>query len=165
MAIENRNLEVGAKLVAHYKKETYHALVIAAEDAKVRYTLTPNDGKEYQSLSSLGTAVTGKACNGWAFWSVGNDETPETEMTTDTITPTTADAEESTEEDAEPKSTYVAAGQEFTESTDQPKFHRVPNQKGVDPGQVRLYCSSCCSSFIVPDNQIPVTCPSSHLPS
>ena len=30
MPIENRNLEPGTKLVAHYKKETYHALVVPA---------------------------------------------------------------------------------------------------------------------------------------
>ena len=68
MPIENRNLESGTKLIARYKKEGYHALVVAGEDGKVMYRL--GDGREFKSPSAAGTAITGKACNGWAFWSV-----------------------------------------------------------------------------------------------
>ena len=67
MPIENRNLECGAKPIATYKKESYQALVVSGEEGKVKYQHIPDDGKEYKSPSSLGTAVTGKACNGWAF--------------------------------------------------------------------------------------------------
>ena len=75
MPIENRNLEPGTKLVAHYKKETYHALVVASAEGKVLYQLSPYDGREFKSPSSLGSAVTGKACNGWTFWSVDTSDT------------------------------------------------------------------------------------------
>jgi len=68
MAIENRDLEAGTKLVAKYKKEDYRAEVVAGEEGKVKYRLA--DGKEFKSLSSAGTAITTKACNGWNFWSV-----------------------------------------------------------------------------------------------
>ena len=68
MAIEDRNLEPGTKLIAKYKKEGYKAEVIAGEDGKVKYRLA--DGREFKSPSSAGTAITNKACNGWAFWSV-----------------------------------------------------------------------------------------------
>ena len=68
MAIEDRNLEPGTKLIAKYKKEEYKAEVIAGEDGKVKYRLA--DGREFKSPSSAGTAITNKACNGWAFWSV-----------------------------------------------------------------------------------------------
>ncbi len=74
MPIENRNLEPGTKLVATYKKETFHALVVAGAEGKVLYQLSPYDGQEFKSPSSLGTAVTKKACNGWAFWSVDTEE-------------------------------------------------------------------------------------------
>ena len=67
MAIEDRNLEPGTKLIAKYKKEEYKAEVIAGEDGKVKYRLA--DGREFKSPSSAGTAITNKACNGWAFWS------------------------------------------------------------------------------------------------
>ncbi len=68
MAIENRNLEPGTKLIAKYKKEEYRAEVIAGEEEKVKYRLA--DGREFKSPSAAGTAITSKACNGWAFWSV-----------------------------------------------------------------------------------------------
>ena len=151
MPIENRNLEPGTKLVAHYKKETYHALVVASAEGKVLYQLSPYDGREFKSPSSLGTAVTGKACNGWTFWSVdasdsqvmdtnsGEVETteasPEETETPDTLA---SDPEEPADEDSEPECDYLEAGAEFAESTDRPRFHKVPNQKNVDEGQVRL---------------------------
>ena len=68
MAIENRDLEAGTKLIAKYKKEEYRTEVVAGEEGKVKYRLT--DEREFKSLSSAGTAITGKACNGWAFWSI-----------------------------------------------------------------------------------------------
>ena len=102
MPIENRNLEPGTKLVARYKKETYRALVVAGEDGRVKYQLTPQDGKAYKSPSSLGTAVTQKACNGWAFWSVDTSEAQEA----GTATPTEPDAPASEAERLE-EPTYV----------------------------------------------------------
>jgi hypothetical protein len=43
----------------------------ATGDRPIAYRV---DGKEelFKSPSAAGTAVTGKACNGWAFWSVGD---------------------------------------------------------------------------------------------
>ena len=72
MAIENRDLEPGTKLIARYKKEEYRAEVIAGEEGKVKYRLA--DGQEFKSLSSAGTAITTKACNGWVFWSIETGE-------------------------------------------------------------------------------------------
>mgnify|MGYP001123570603 CR=1 FL=1 len=74
MAIENRDLKTGTKLIARFKKEEYRAEVVAGEEGKIRYRLA--DGKEFKSLSSAGTAVTTKACNGWAFWSIEPDSAP-----------------------------------------------------------------------------------------
>ena len=71
MAIENRNLEPGTKLIARYKKEEYWAEVIAGEEGKVKYRLS--DGREFKSPSSAATAITGKAANGWNFWSIETD--------------------------------------------------------------------------------------------
>ena len=74
MAIKDRNLAPGTKLIAHYKKVEYRAEVIGGEDGKPIYHLS--DGREFKSPSSAGTAITGKACNGWAFWSVETAEEP-----------------------------------------------------------------------------------------
>ena len=43
MAIENRDLEVGTKLIARYKKEEYRAEVVAGEEGKVKY---PDDRRK-----------------------------------------------------------------------------------------------------------------------
>ena len=145
MAIENRDLEAGTKLIAKYKKEEYRAEVVTEEAGKVKYRLT--DGREFKSPSSAGTAITNKACNGWAFWSIEPDsaqtgseepETPEYEGTEDTEAP------EQT----------AAAG-----------FRRVPNQKGVEEGQVRLYCDVCQKSFIALAGEPAETCPEGHAPN
>src|SRR6266851_10028492 len=68
MAIENRNLAVGTKLTANYRKTAYRAEVVQTEEG-VRYKL--EDGREFTSISAAGMAVRdGKSTNGWAFWSV-----------------------------------------------------------------------------------------------
>ncbi len=45
-----------------------------------------------------------------------------------------------------------------------PGFRRVPNQKGVGEGEVRLYCDVCQKSFTSPVDQPVVTCPEGHYP-
>ena len=72
MAIEDRNLAIGTKLVARYKGKEYAAEVVKTEEG-VRYRL--EDGREFKSPSSAGSAVMGgSACNGWRFWSVAGSE-------------------------------------------------------------------------------------------
>ena len=72
MTVENRDLELGTKMIAKYKKEEYRAEVVAGEEGEIKYRLA--DGREFKSPSSAGTAITSKACNGWAFWSVEAEE-------------------------------------------------------------------------------------------
>jgi hypothetical protein len=68
MPIENRELEVGTRLVAQYKGVDY-ALEVVQTDEGLRYRLA--DGREFRSPSSAGKEVMGGiACNGWRFWSV-----------------------------------------------------------------------------------------------
>ena len=144
MAIENRELEPGTKLIAKYKKEEHRAEVEAGEDGKVKYRLS--DGREFKSPSSAGTAITGKACNGWVFWSVEPDG--------------------SQSEPQEPE-TPEGEGSDGTESQEQPPapgFRRVPNQKGVGEGEVRLYCDACQKSFTAPVGETPESCPEGHGP-
>jgi hypothetical protein len=43
-------------------------------------------------------------------------------------------------------------------------FRRVPNQRGVPEGEVRLYCNACQSSFTATMGQQPDTCPQGHWP-
>ncbi len=75
MAIQDRNLSVGTKLHASYKGQTYRAEVVlnpnATGDRPIAYKVEGND-ELFKSPSAAGTAITEKACNGWAFWSVGD---------------------------------------------------------------------------------------------
>ncbi len=88
MALADRNLQVGTKLVARYKKQAYHAEVVAGEEGKIRYRL--EDGREFKSPSAAGSAVMGgNACNGWAFWSLeGADTAPTVPQDAPTAPPT-----------------------------------------------------------------------------
>lgn len=73
MPIENRDLQVGTRLVARYKKQEYSATVVEGEKGGFRYRL--EDGQEFKSLSAAGSAIMGGvACNGWRFWSVAGSE-------------------------------------------------------------------------------------------
>jgi len=106
------------------------------------------DGREFKSPSAAGTAITGKACNGWAFWSLEPDGAP--------AEPLELEGSQDHGEAAEDAETPVqppSAG-----------FRRVPNQKGVEDGQVRLYCDACKTSFTTPADQQPETCPDCHYP-
>jgi hypothetical protein len=170
MAIQDRNLTPGTRLVATYKKETFHALVVPGPEGKVLYQLSPYDGREFKSPSSLGTAVTGKACNGWALWSV---DTSDTEVGAETATAQEPPAEVNTgleePELEEGTQTENASGEEASQedATAQPAtagFRRVPNQRGVPEGEVRLYCDACQASFTSPLGPQPDTCPQGHWP-
>ena len=71
MSIENRNLKAGTKLVARYKGTEYAVEVVKTKDG-IRYQL--EDGREFKSPSSAGSAVMGgNACNGWRFWTLASE--------------------------------------------------------------------------------------------
>ena len=107
-----------------------------------------NRGREFKSLSSAGTAITGVACNGWAFWSLEPDGIPNERLEPDNPEGQGEDAENAETQDQAP-----GAG-----------FRRVANQKGVDDGQVRLYCDACKKSFTTHADQLPEACPQGHGP-
>ena len=143
MAIENRDLAAGTKLIAKFKKEEYRAEVIPGEEGKIAYRLS--DGREFKSPSAAGTAITGKACNGWAFWSLEDESAP-----------TEPPERENSEEQGQ---AAVNQGQSPAVG-----FRRVPNQKGVGDGEMRLYCDACRKSFAALIDQQPETCPAGHYP-
>jgi hypothetical protein len=72
MPIENRELAVGTRLVARYKKQDRTCEIVETVDGP-RYRL--DDGTEHKSPSSAGkAAMEGVACNGWRFWSIEGTE-------------------------------------------------------------------------------------------
>ena len=74
MAIEDRSLAVGARLVASYRKQAVVCMVEKAEEGEGTLFVL-EDGRKFKSASSAASAVMGgKAVNGWRFWSVQGAE-------------------------------------------------------------------------------------------
>jgi len=134
MPIENRDLAAGTRLVARYKKEEYWATVVEGEKGGLRYRL--EDGREFKSLSSAGSAVMGGvACNGWRFWSLaegGKAPAPKT------------------------------ARQPAKRRNSKGLFERLPDQEGQPEGMARYFCSACMDGFLAPADQEPTECPQGH---
>ncbi|MGD0205280.1 MAG: hypothetical protein ABSB57_02400, partial [Dehalococcoidia bacterium] len=106
------------------------------EKGGLRYRL--EDGREFKSLSSAGSAVMGGvACNGWRFWSVaGEGKAP-----------------------APQKERKPAKREAQTQG-----FHRLPDEKGDAEGTARYFCDACMEAFEAPAGEEPATCPKGHQP-
>ena len=136
MALENRNLTVGMRLVARYKKAEYTATVVEGEEGGLRYRL--EDGREFKSPSAAGSAVMGGvACNGWRFWSLAGEAQP-----------------------APPKKQRKAAKREAKTQG----FQRLPNGEGAAEGTARFFCDACMEAFEAPAGEEPAACPRGHQP-
>jgi len=138
MAIENRNLLVGTRLVANYKKQTYVCTVEAGEEGEgVAFVL--EDGKRFKSPSAAGSAVMGgTACNGWRFWTVEGAA-----FAVDANAP-------APEKPAKAK------------ARSRKLIYRVPNQQGVAQGKTKFFCSACMKGFVVDAGETPEVCPEGH---
>jgi hypothetical protein len=136
MPIENRNLTVGTRLVARYRKEEYWATVVEGEKGGLRYRL--EDGREFKSLSAAGSAVMGGvACNGWRFWSVAEGGKA----------PAPKAARKATKREAKTQG-----------------FHRLPDEEDAAEGTAKFFCDACMEAFVVPAGEEPATCPKGHQP-
>ena len=136
MAIEDRNLTVGTRLVANYRKQAHACMVEKAEEGEgILFVL--EDGRKFKSPSSATSALMGgKAVNGWRFWSVQG-------------------AEPKTKEGGEKPETQAAKPKRLV--------YRVPNQKGLTEGQSRWFCKACMEGFVVEDGDgQPEVCPEGH---
>ncbi|HLF76733.1 MAG TPA: DUF4357 domain-containing protein [Dehalococcoidia bacterium] len=146
MAIANRDLPVGTRLVADYKKTRYVCVVEAGEEGQTLFTL--EDGKKFKSPSAAGSAVMGgTACNGWRFWTPEGEEpkaaaapkTPKAKPADKTSKPRTRKA---------PKATKL--------------IYRMDDQAGASEGMTRWWCSACMDAFEVFAAEKPTQCPEGH---
>ncbi len=139
MSIENRNLPIGTRLAAKYKKHTFVCTVETREgDDGVAYVL--EDGKRFKSPSAAGSQVMGgKAVNGWRFWSL-EEEAPS--------------GSEASEQPAKGKSTQGRKPRKL--------IFKVPNQAGARAGRTKWFCSACMGGFEVEGEDEPQVCPSGH---
>ena len=138
MAIENRNLPVGTKLWANYKKQRHVATVEAGEEeGSVVYVL--EDGTKHKSPSAAGSKVMGgKAVNGWRFWTVEGDEPPATEK---------------------PKAEKKARGGRKKQAK---TFFKTPSQANAPEGKTSYFCSACMKAFTQDGTDEPEACPEGH---
>ncbi len=136
MAITNRDLPQGTRLVANYKKTRYICVVEKDAEGKASYVL--EDGRRFKSPSSAASAVMGgSAANGWRFWSLEGE----------------APAAEPAAEKPKAKKANGKNGKVIS---------KTPNQKGVPEGQVRWFCNGCMASFLVEGADEPEACPQGH---
>jgi hypothetical protein len=134
MAITDRNLSAGTKLWARYKGATYTAEVIEAEGGH-RYQLS--DGRAFKSPSAAGTAITQKACNGWAFWSVGEPTEPAPKPERASSSRRTVNAVPKPEK----RSGHSRKGRDIPRD---PNGHALPIVAQVDG---TFECANCSASF------------------
>ena len=148
MAIENRNLLAGTRLVANYKKQRYVCTVEANPEGEgVVFVL--EDGKRFKSPSAAASAVMGgNAANGWRFWSVEGEE------------PKAHEGDEATseapEKPANGKATKSKAGRQGK------LIYLHPNQQGLAEGQRRWMCVACLKGFVAGGEEQPQACPKGH---
>jgi len=177
--IENRNLTTGTRLTARYHKQTF-ACEVTEKEGKLFFKL--EDGREFKSLSAAGTAITGGACNGWAFWSLqaAQDAKPAEIPAQDAsmpviVTPQPTEATATSEqagiqsEPVTPTRTASSAptGDAATTETKPDDVHksgtyRMKNQKGSPEGMVRWFCYECAEPFMAPKTEKHAACPKEH---
>lgn len=139
MSIENRLIEPGTKLVGTHKKATYLCEVVTTAEGEIRYQLS--DGRQFRSPSSAAKAVmNGVSANGWRFWSVASGAIAASKHALPRA----------------PSSPTAGA------SKARLQIKKVANQKGVEEGTVRWFCSGCMKSFLLPTGQEPAACPERH---
>ena len=143
MAIENRNLPVGTRLWANYKKQRYVCTVEAGdEDGAVAFVL--EDGSRYKSPSAAGMKVMGgKAVNGWRFWSVEGEE------------PEATSEPKAQAEKPKSKSRGRSKGKKTK------TIFKTP-QVNMPAGRVHYFCSACMKGFDVDGDETPEQCPEGH---
>jgi hypothetical protein len=137
MAIENRNLPVGTRIWANYKKQRYVCAVEAGEEeGSTVYAL--EDGSRHKSPSAAGSKVMGgKAVNGWRFWTVEGDEPPATEK---------------------PKAEKKGRGRKKQTKT----VYKTPRQDGAPAGKTGYFCCACMKGFYVDEGEEVEACPEGH---
>jgi hypothetical protein len=163
--ITNRNLSPGTHLVAKYRGQDHHALILDAGDVFLQREIedtTPIAQRTYKSLSKAANAITGNSVNGWRFWSLADGEA--TRLAEDFLT-----AGPGVIEDAEggDGSTVGEAGGGNDYGEPSPKLlrniKRTANQRGIPASEVRFFCNACCKSFLSPENGTgPEACPEGH---
>jgi len=155
MAIANRELVKGTRLVAKYKKQSYECMVLDNGEGRLIFRL--GDGREFNSLSAAGVAITGSACNGWIFWAEADGTKPVAAK---------KNAEPEVTRQEAPKDegltvTRIDKGATTAKADSKCVINRVANQNAVPKGLTLWRCYTCKVSFRAPTGEKPTTHPAS----
>lgn len=129
MAIENRNLEAGTRLVGRYKGKTTVCLVEAGTEGQVLFRLDGKD-KTFTSLSAAATEITRGPINGWKFWTVEGAE-PLKASTMQKVA----------------KGSKVAPQKAKRSRPKHCMIRPHENQTELSEGETRYWCDGCMASF------------------
>ena len=113
-------------------------------EGKPSYKL--EDGREFKSPSAAGTAITGGACNGWAFWSL---ETAHDAKPDDTLAEVTTTSEPDAPQENEPTVNIEVKPEEVQKSG----TYRMKNQKGSPEGQGTMVLLRLRRAFLSAENR------------
>ncbi len=150
MAIKDRNLEAGTRLVAKYKGETHVCTVEKDEAGKTTYVL--GQGTRFTSPSAAASAVMGGiAANGWRFWSLEGESRPATKEKPAKAPKAKAPAKPKA---AKPRTKKANGNGKL--------LSRAKDPDGLAEGQARWWCNACMASFIVEGEAEPEACPQGH---
>jgi hypothetical protein len=144
MAIENRNLEAGTRLVANYKKQHYVCTVEEAEGHDGLVYVLEDASRHKSPLAAAMKVMGGKAVNGWRFWTLEGNEKP-----------AAADIDELLKSAEKP-----AKGPKARKA--KKLIYRSPNQQRVAEGKTRWFCTACMKSFVQDGDAEPQVCPEGH---
>jgi rubrerythrin len=155
MAIEDRNLPVGTRLVANYKKQTYVCTVEAGEEeGSLAFVL--EDGSRHKSPSAAGSKVMGgKSVNGWRFWSLEGAAPARAEKAPK---PEKAAKTPSGSRGHRKASKSSAAKKAKSTAT----LYRMKDQENVPEGKALWFCRGCMDGFLVEGEDEPNACPQGH---
>jgi hypothetical protein len=106
-------------------------------------------------------AITGHACNGWAFWSLEKVEGAPSAQVQQTQ-PQEGNSGETAGTTGAQETTPAGTEEQQERRSANKRFFRTPNQRGVPEGQTRWYCHNCSKSFLVTTGQMPESCPAGH---
>lgn len=148
MAIENRNIGPGTKLVGRYHKEDHFAEVVDVGEGKVGFRVDGGEAIYGSPSSAAASLMNNVAVNGWRFWSIEGEATERPEA------PPAAPKPKRTAT----KGTTTARRPRGSNKMIKP----VRNQTGVMPGQTKFFCSGCMSSFLADAGTTPEACPMGH---
>lgn len=169
MAIENRELAVGTKLAATYKKQRYECDVVETPEG-LRYRLMDfakqegggyryavGETADFTTPSGAAHAVMqGMAVNGWRFWSLA-EELDKPKAPRATTAPTTARVPRPRKGKAGGEPTAGEAAQRNVQV-----ITKMESQEGMAAGRVKYWCTACADAFDVPASVTPQGCPKGH---